>query len=366
MAIHIERGTELLIARSRTITPVRAVTETNSFVLIHSTSSDTSTQGAGLWRLAGNINSDGDLELNKGSNATPTGSVSYQIVSCDAGEFSVQVSPVTLSTTQTTNTGTIEAVDIDRTHVIGGTFTIGSPSQTLSNCVFCTFELTDATTLTATRAAHQSIQLRVRMQAITWAPWTGVKVHTGEHTLNTNLSSKVASAHGMPDIDPDFTWLSTSISHQSTGLEQCAMAINLLDSSGVNSSTNIYYQRYDQTTSYSSTIRWYLIRFPDGSISIDNIDSSDSGTGTGDTITTNISMEPDGVIVDWTNSCNGTGTAFGRPFWYMSGFNLLGGNISSINLVRGYSGQACINVTTMLNLGNFRPANPTVSLGVNF
>ena len=338
---------------------------------MHSTSSDSNAQGAGRWAIAGQIELDGTIELNKGSDATATGVVSYQIVSCDAGEFTVQLSEVTMSTSQATNTGTITPVDIARTFIIGSRHVIGTPAKTVSRCAFPAYELTDATTLTVSRSAHHSIQLRAKMQAVTWAAWTGVLVYNDRVTLNGDMSSKISKAHGVANIDPSYTWLVTSMMHQTSGLEQCSVAANLLDSSGVASSTNIYFQRYDQVTSYTTIAAWFLIRFPDNSITISNVDSTDSGTGTLDIVTPGIPMYPDGVIYDWTNATNGTGTAFARHAWYFSGIVLLtaganAGKINYVSLARGYSGLACVNVSTFIDLGNFKPQNPSMALGVNF
>jgi hypothetical protein len=65
MAIYIERGYTTGIGRFSTITTSRAVTQENSFVIIYSSSSDTTTQGANRWLISGSINSDGDLYVVK-------------------------------------------------------------------------------------------------------------------------------------------------------------------------------------------------------------------------------------------------------------------------------------------------------------
>jgi hypothetical protein len=372
MAIYIERGYTTGIGRFSTITTSRAVTQENSFVIIYSSSSDTTTQGANRWLISGSINSDGDLYVVKGSDSTATGAVSYVIVSCDEQEFTTQIVEQTFSAPNLAISIPIPVpVDTSNTMVIAScnsatTVPVASTAQ-----MYATFELTDSSTVTATRAASGTYTLATKVQIISWSSWTGVKVFHGTDTISSNISSKTAFPHGISDINSDFTWLLTSFRHSTAGLEQCAIGASLVDGSGTANSENIYYQRYDQAATYSSVISWCLVRFPDDSILITHVASDDSGTGLTNTITIGGSsyMYPEGAFVVFTNSCNGTGTGFGRHVWIDVGFTLqtigIGiGSIMNVILSRGYSGQACEHEVQFIDLGNFRPQNPSMMHGV--
>jgi len=372
MTIYIERGYESGIGRSRTVTPSRAVTQTNSFVISNSSSSDTSTKGPHRWRISAYINSSGNLVLSKGGDSTATGRISYTIVSCDQGEFTNQYYNKNLTTAQTSTTQTITSVPLDSTFVVASSnMAVTGIASSKSACSYMYPELTDSTTVTLTRNVTNSLQLNNHLNIVTWAGWTGVKVYQHKQSLNQNLANKVAKAHGHPNIDPDFTWLLSSFGHSSSGLEQSSIAVSMLDSSGVGSSTNIYYQRRKTNNLYASTVMSYLIRFPDNSIEIATVDNTNTSTGTTYTIAPGKTLYPDGVLHTWTNNCSGTGTAFARPRWNMSALILVtigatAGSINYANMVRGYSGQTSEWSSQFIDLGNFKPQNPTMMMGCNF
>ena len=75
MAIYVERGTDISIGRNSSVTPTRAVTKTNAFVIVDSSSSDTTSQGPGRWAIKGYINDNGDIAFVKGLDTTATGIV---------------------------------------------------------------------------------------------------------------------------------------------------------------------------------------------------------------------------------------------------------------------------------------------------
>ena len=364
MAIYVERGTSTGIGTTATITPDRTVEFGRAFVLIHSSSSDTNTQGAGRWRLSGHINGSGDLKINKGADAATTGAVSYQIVSCDEQEFSVQTEHISVSTTQTSNTSTIDPVDTSRTFILGSLYMTSSPATSATRAAFFTYELTDENTVTVTRTNHDSEGAEVKPQVITWADWTGVKVYHGTDTLTVSIDTPTAYPHGVSDIDPAYTWLCTSFRHSTSGLEQCSVAAAITDGSNNYDEHNIYYERYDQVAAYSSVASWFLVRFPAQSFEIFHAAIADSGTATTDTLACSGTMYPDGAIFDFTASCNGAGTAFGRPAWRLNAFQTGGsGVLARAGIIRGYGGQASTIRGTFIDIGSFRPSNAAFWLG---
>ena len=364
MTIYIETGYTTGIGRNSSYTPTRAVTNTNAFVIMNSSSSDTSTQGAHRWLIKGYIDDSGDVILIKGADATATGAASYQIVSCDQGEFEVEVQLTSIASGAATAT-----INLDVEATPGQTMVIGSQNMgaslttSITQGAFCTFELTNSSTVTVERNTTPSVALQAAVQVVKWAPWTGVKVAHGTDSITSAIPKKTQFAHGVNNLDPESTWLITSMRHNTTGLEQCSIAASLLDDSSVASSTNIYYQRYDQDTPYTSNVTWCLVMFPPGSIQIYNAPTDDSGTGTFQVVSIGEFMTATDAICYATNTCNGTGNAFGRPRWIFVGFTISGEYILTAQFNRGYSGQASEHDVQFVALGAFKPQNTSL---INF
>jgi hypothetical protein len=364
MTIYVEFNYTTAIPRNDSYTPTRDVTNKNAFVITDSSSTETTTVGAHRWQISAYIDDEGIVQLIKGSDSTASGACSYWIISCDEGEFEVEYQALTLSSSETSSTITLaQPVDPNYTMVIGSRNMGGTLGTSVPHAAFCTFELTDSSTVTVTRGVTGTQSLQTRIQVIQWATWTGVQVYHGLNTINTAIPNKTAYAHGAPNIDPDFTWLLTSERHQTAGLEQCSVASSLLDGSSVGSSTNIYHQRYDQATAYTSYVSWFLVRFPDNSIVINNLATDDSGTGTSQGIAATDFLEEDQTIFTFTTSCNGTGTAFPRPKWICIGYTTAAGFVVSVSLFRGWSGQASEHDSQFVEIGKFRPQNPTLTMG---
>lgn len=364
IAIYVEFNFSTAIGRNTTYNPARAVTNKNAFLIVDSSSSDTTTQGAHRWQLKAYIDDEGVVQIDKGTDGTTTGACSYWIVSCDEGEFEVETRQLTLSSAETSSTLNLNTpVDPLYTMVIGSRNMGGTVGTTLHHSAFCTFELTDSNTVTVTRGVTGTQSMETNIQVIQWATWTGVQVYHGTDLINTAIPNKTAYAHGAPDIDPEYTWLLTSTRHLTSGLEQCSVASSLLDGSGTGSSTNIYHQRYDQATAYTSYVSWFMVRFPNESIMIDNLPSDNSGTGTSQSIAATKLIEAAESVFTFTNSCNGTGNAFARPKWISIGFTTAGIYVLNALCNRGYSGQASEHDSQIVEIGKFRPQNPTAMLG---
>jgi hypothetical protein len=369
MSIYTEKGVIYSIGRFTSYTPLRPIKQSNAFVIVNSTNATNSTTTPDLWKISAYIDENGILQIVKGANSTATGACSYTIVSCDKGEFTVQLVQGNLGFgDDTVDLQLDHPVDLNRSFIIGSSNCSASGvSVSGTYQTFATFYFNSDSSITAERinvGASPTVVMQNKVQAITWASWTGVVVDYVEIDSTENLSSKVAKAHGIDNLHYQYTWLVCHPSFSSSGLEQCSITVSFLDGSGVPSDTNIYIARNTISTSYYIKLGCFFVRFPIGSIFISHVDATQStSSAASKVISPGFTMLNSDSFFYWTNNSAGTGNGFARQAWINAGYSTSNGNISSVNIVRGYVGQVAKFAGQFIAFRSFTPQNPAGFVG---
>ncbi len=324
MAISVQKGEAVLSSDSDTIT-ITEVDLDRSFVIIDS-STDTTTGSSGYqsWGVHGKLTDSTTLTIQRDGGVADA-QVTWTVVTCDQSEFLVvDRGTTTISTGSTTGTSDVAESDPTRTMLIYGSrgnFATGS-----TNLGFATLEYTTPTLLTGTRGGTSSTRTYVFWEAIEWSLESGVTVEKGTASVTVGANNELSFSHGVTGVTTTNTWCFSQARHSSNGLEQCSMRVRF-------DSTDILLKRYDQTNAYVSDIAWQLVTFPEDCCeqrtpvmaNTDNVKDT----------TPSLVMDTGATIVWFTNSCNGTGQAFGRNAW-----NTQVLNSTTIRSKRSYTGQA--------------------------
>ena len=348
MAITVQSGTEVMTADSEDIT-ITAVDLTRSYVIVDATTdSATSTSSFQSWGVTAYLADSTTITIQRDGGVSDA-SVQWQVVTCDQGEFIVVArgaQPV--STGNTVTTVTVPDTDPGRAMLIYNSR--GNFGTTDTNLGFVTGHFSSPTELQFERGGSSTTRTNCRYEVIEWSLNSGVRVTSGVHDGSGLLGSTPASStHGNSDVYVNVggatdkltnTWLFAQSRHEQNGLEQCAVYAWF-------DATKVYFQRYDHATAnYDSHIAWQLVTFPSECCELRT-----PSMASGDTVkdnTTTLVMDTSATAVWQTNSCNGTGQAFGRNAWKSEVLNS-----TTIRQTRSYSGQACYSAISICDFSLF-------------
>jgi len=260
-------------------------------------------------------------------------SIGYMVVECRNQEFSVQRGVQAFTTAEVTKTldfGT--AVDTQRSLVIVNGRGNMSAGDLNCHCAYFTGEFTNVVAnstddIILTRGASASLTGTARYEVVEWSSASGVTVQTGEKDCSGDLSSGVTDTIDTA-VTPARTWLYTTYRHAVTGLEQTSIRDVLTNG------TTITFDRYDETSSYQSYGRWWIIEFPANGVIVEHLtDEIASADATEDTPCTAITLANSYI---WAgNNVNGTGNAIPRDrlYWQFT-------STTNTRATRVYTGQA--------------------------
>ena len=326
MSITVQKGVAVMTGDTLNVTITQVPLE-RSFVIVDATT-DTYTSSTGFqdWGVTGVLLSGTTLYLQR-DGSTQDASVTWQVITCDQGEFLIVdrgAAPVT--TGNTTATVSIPTVDLTRTMLIYNSR--GNFDVTTTNIGFVTFTFTASNEFVIERGASSTTRTNTRYEVIEWSLESGVTVAHGVADGSGLTGTEVTSAHGAT-VTTTNTWLFAQSRHESNGLEQCAVRVRF-------DATNIIIGRFDTiATIYDSYAAWQLVTFP-----VSNCEQRTPSMASGDTVKdtgpTALTMDTGATIVWMTNNCDGTGTALGRNAWNSQVLNS-----TTIRSSRSYSGQSC-------------------------
>lgn len=355
MAITVQKGVAVLTADTDTVT-ITGVDLSRSFLLVDA-STDTTTGSSGFqsWGVQGALTDSTTITLYRDGGVADA-EVTWSVVSCDQGEFqTVDRGTITIPTGATTNTVSVVESDLNRAMLIYASR--GNFSTSNSNLGFATCKFNSSTELEGERGGTSTTRTYVKYEVVEWSLESGVTVASGVHDGSSLTgSSEQTSAHGVSGVTLDGStrlsncWLFAQARHESNGLEQCAVRARF-------DTSDILFQRYDTTsTLYDSHIAWQLVKFP-----TDCCEHRTPAAASGDTSKDNtmtLTMDTGATVVWQTNSCNGTGTAFGRNAW-----NVQVLNSTTIRQKRSYSGQACYMALSVCDFSLLSNSKPNLFLG---
>ena len=249
--------------------------------------------------------------------------ISYYVIETLNEDFTVQRGSCSITATNTTDTDDIaSSITQSRAMIISNCRSDNSPEEG-----FAIGEFSDNDTVLFTRNVSTN-ECTIRYEVVEWSSESGVSVYTGEQDCSGNIASGTTTDITSHGITKEQTWLFCTFRHTSDGLEQTAICVDLTDDE------TITWQRYDQTTSYASTGRYWLIEFP-SDVVVEHSGAINIGNSTDYTEAYTCSeIAYDTAWVDHYNSCNGTGTAFPRTKWidYFS-------STTEVTAQRWYNGQ---------------------------
>jgi len=260
------------------------------------------------------------------ASSTDDCQIGYFVVEAENKQFSVQRNGGTMLVGTT-------SVDIDITNSVDQSralIIINSASNGENVDVYrgiATAEFKDNDTITIKRGEGTTDSMNLSFEVVEWDADSGVRVFTGEKDCSGNIANGTTEDISSLGIDRNRTWLYSSFRHLVNGLEQTAIRAELTDNN------TITFDRYDQTTSYQSYARWWLVEFPAGVLVQHISDEGASADATEDTPCTGVTLNNSFVWA--TNNCNGTGTAFPRHNWYYQ-FT----SSTNVQATRYYTGQA--------------------------
>ncbi len=258
----------------------------------HMVSADITDTGSATFRRAG---------------STGQAEISYALVECFNNEFIVQRGELVLPSGATSGTAAISSVNMNNAIVL-----VNARSNITANAQYqahVTGELLDSATVQIRRASEATgADTSIIYQVVEFSAASGVKVQTGEVVFNggqattDNLSSAV---------DLDSSWLYYSYDAGNNGLNQTAISGQLT------SANQVTFERHS-SASYKNRIRYFVVEFPPGDVTVQRGSSSFTGRGAA-TQSHSIAVSPvSEVNKTWTyvtNTTSGTGTAFPRNRW---------------------------------------------------
>ena len=355
MTIYCETGTQQVVGDTAiTLSGVIPDHLNRAYALVWVSDNGSTTTGADYWTGMCELTGASELTVYvTGATASPRTQVSYCVVWCTEDEFYTEYFSGSYLTAGTTDTSTLSHSfsDATRRMIVGET----QASTTQSgNQVYSTFEFSDATTVLATRGATGAVAYYAGW-AILWRAETGVIITTGEMDLAGTIQNGTTTTHGSSVSDKTRQALFQNTRHEVAGLEQLSV------SSYLSSGTQIWWERYDQATSYQSYSRWFLVAFPTGGIVCQSEESSATGTGLTASITLSAVDLDHTAITDAKASCNGTGTTYARHRWT---FTL--GSTTTVNAERWFSGQGSELGATVADFSNWKFSRQPHMVGRGF
>jgi len=272
--------------------------------------SSTANEGPDTWAFGTELISPSGIECSRRPATTALGNVGVYAVTCDAEEFFVRRGLSLIATGSSTGAINFSSpLDVDRTFLTATTWVNNTANNSVAFDGFVSVHLDSPSRATTVRAtASGTYRNFIQWEAVTWASPTGVTVTHGYDNVSGNLAAGTTISTGVT-VDTSRSFLIATFDHDSNGLEQCSLATTL-------NASDIFVERYDQTTSYSSNIAWQIIEFPSPTgLVVQHGDTVTAASGDFTVTDTVSSYDTNQSVVTGWNSCNGTGTAFTRPLW---------------------------------------------------
>jgi len=229
-----------------------AVDLTKSFVLINERMATGSEDRDERRAIRARLSAANNLELSRTEEGTADILVSWQVIEIE--DATVQAGLTTIAATTFSNTAAIAAVDLTRTFVV---FTRRTASDTAGReeRYQVRGELTNATTLTFTRAGNNGSAVEIAWFAVTLNDGTTVQRGTttlaggaGVTTANAPLATAIVINRSFPII---------SVSGSTDGSDSNARLDDTSLTGTFTSTTNLQFQRV--TTTAPATAAWFVV-----------------------------------------------------------------------------------------------------------
>lgn len=236
--------------------------------------------------------------------------ISYAVVECFNDEFSVQRGSIAIADTATSNTAAITAVDTSRSMVLVNVRSDASNNNQINALV--TGELASSTSVLAERGGS-SDNLTVRYEVVEFSAASGVTVQTNEVSFGAGDST----TDTISSVDTSRSWMYCSWDTADNHERAAAVGCELTDS------TTASFYRY-QSTSYTNRIRYYVVEFPEDTVTVQrgNEELVDDGCTNGTQCNHDLSItavaSTTSAFPYVTNTERATGTAYPRQRWIYS------------------------------------------------
>jgi hypothetical protein len=219
--------------------------------------------------VSGDILDANTLTFQRGGSSGQV-EISYAVVECFNNEFAVESGEIIIANGVTSNTATLSAaVDLTKSLVIVNARTNNATPEQYQSRV--TGELQDASTVLAQRAATATgSDTTVGYQVVEFSAESTVSVQTGEVTLGSGLST--TATPGVSIADMSSAWLYFSYDATDDGPQQTAIKGQITDPN------TLTFARHANNT-YTNRIRWYVVEFPTGEVTVQRGSSSYIGGG---------------------------------------------------------------------------------------
>jgi len=273
-----------------------------AFVLVDSAGSSAVEQGRNHM-VTGDILDANTLAFDR-VGTSGQAEISYALVECFNNELNVQSGEILLASGTASATATIPAVDPSRSIVLVSTRTDVASAQ--QHQAHATGELVNGTTVQVRRAAAAtSANTFVRYQIVEFSISSGASVQTGEVAFNGGQS--IVATLGTA-VDMNSSWLNFSYDASSDGPQQTAIKGQMT------AMNQITFTRH-ATNSYNNRIRYYVVTFPTGDVTVRR--GASSYTGGSATATHNIGFSGVSALTKAftfvTNTTADTGGTGGTP-----------------------------------------------------
>jgi hypothetical protein len=245
-------------------TPITSVFQ--AFMLMDS-AGPAAVQNGADHMVAGDILDNNTLTFDR-EGTTGQVDISYAVVECFNNEFSVASGEITIASGNTSNTAAISTVDTARSLVIVNSRT--DAASTTQSDAHVTGELLDATTVQVARsAAANGANTFVTYQVVEFSVGSAVSVQTGEVTLGsgTSITDTLAA------VDLSSSWLYFSYDATDDGPQQTAI------NGQITAPSVVTFARH-ASNAYTNRIRYYVVEFPSGEVTVQTGSSNFNGSAT--------------------------------------------------------------------------------------
>jgi len=224
--------------------------------------------------------SDANMLTFERMGSTGQAEVSYALVECFYNEFTVQRGEIQLANGVVFNTAAVNAVDPAKSFVIVNSRTNIAVDQEHQGLV--TGELVDSTTVQVERAtAATGATTNARYEVVTFDAGAGVDIQTGEVAFNGGQFKTIT----LPQtVNVGSSWLYFSYDATDDGPQQTAIG------GQITANNKVTFYRHESST-YVNRIRYYVIEFPVGQVTVQGGTSIYLG-GASATVTHNIPITP--------------------------------------------------------------------------
>lgn len=348
MAITVQESVVVLTSDDQNHTLGTAVDMSRSCVIVDaSTASELAATGFQDWGVTGVLTDASTVQLQR-EGFTVDAEVVVQVVTCDQGEFLVvDRGQLVITTGNVTQTGTVVETDPGRTLLMYNSRGNFDTTDTYAGFVTCKFN--SGVQIEAERGVSSTTRTFIRYEVVEWSLESGVRVAAGVADATALLGSVASTVAHSATVTTANTWMFSQSRHESNGLEQCALRARF-------DATNIIMKRYDTTdATFDSHVAWQLVTFLEDICQQKTPAMSSVDTSKDTTVTT---VDTGATIVWSTNSCDGTGTSFGRNAW-----NTQVLNSTTLRSKRSFNGQACEMAISICDFSGLSDSQNILFLG---